>query len=203
MAATDDSPMPVPATAAQAGTAHARAASGISAASATAIRARPAAIRRCATSRGEPARWPVRRCTAAASVEPAITARLNGSSVAAASNGVRRRESCRYRVTSVRTELVVAVLSRAPSVPSRSGRDRISSRGSNGAAARRSASTKPPASAAQAASSRAPVTRPSGWVITVAPTTKAITAAVKISDAARFSDSACRARPRPGAPRPR
>ena len=54
VAATEDSPMPAPAAAAHSGTAHASAASGISAASATAIRARPAAIRRRATSRGGP-----------------------------------------------------------------------------------------------------------------------------------------------------
>src|ERR1700733_12041302 len=52
--ATADSPMPAPPTAALSGTPHASAASGISAASETAIRARPAAIRRRATSRGGP-----------------------------------------------------------------------------------------------------------------------------------------------------
>ena len=46
VAATDDSPMPAPATTAHTGTAHASSASGISAPSATAIRVRPTAIRR-------------------------------------------------------------------------------------------------------------------------------------------------------------
>jgi hypothetical protein len=67
VAATEDTPMPAPAAAAQSGTAHARAASRISAASATAINVRPAAIRRRATCRGGPAR----RSTLAARVDPA------------------------------------------------------------------------------------------------------------------------------------
>ena len=154
VAATEESPMPAPAAAAHSGTAHACAASGISAASATAIRVRPAAIRRRATCRDGPAR----RCIRAATMDAAITARLKGSRLAAACQGVRPSESCRYKVTSVMTELVVAVLSRPPSAPSRSRRDRISSSGSNGAAARRSTRTKPPASTRQAASSRPPVT---------------------------------------------
>lgn len=88
VAATEDNPMPAPAAAAHSGTAHAQAASGIRAASAIAISARPAAIRRLATRRDGPRR----RCTRAARADAAITARLKGSRLAAACSGDRPSE---------------------------------------------------------------------------------------------------------------
>jgi hypothetical protein len=46
-----------------------------------------------------------------------MTARLNGSSVAAAASALRCSVFCRYSVTRVITELVVAVLRNPPSAP--------------------------------------------------------------------------------------
>jgi hypothetical protein len=154
VAATDDSPIPSPAPAAQAPTAHELPAGelpadGIRARSAIPIAASPSAITHCGRSR---------RCSTADRLAPAMTATLNGSRVAAACSGLRRSVFCRYRVTSVRAELVVAVFRSPPSAPWRSRQDRTSSGGSSGAAARRSATAKAPASTTQAASTRPPAT---------------------------------------------
>ena len=74
VAATEDSPIPRPATAAHAtGTAHGERAAGMSAASATAMIAKPVATTRCGDQR---------RCRAADPADPAMTSRLNGSRVA-------------------------------------------------------------------------------------------------------------------------
>ena len=180
VAGTEDTPMPSPATAAHTGTAQADRAAGISAASAAAMVSSPAAIVRCGDSR---------RCSRTASAEPTMTSRLSGSSVTAAASGVRCSVSCRYSVTSVITELVVAVLRKPPRVPWRRGRWLTSGYGSRGAAARRSAATKAPTSTTQAPSRRSPTVRQAAVVIRVVPTTKAITAAVNRADPARLSDN--------------
>jgi hypothetical protein len=180
VAATEDSPMPSPATAAHTGTAHAERAAGMRAASAAAMASRPAATTRCGERR---------RCSRADRAEPTMTSRLNGTRVAAASSGERCSVSCRYSVTSVITELVVAVLRKPPRVPWRRGRWLTSGYGSRGAAARRSAATNAPTSTTQAPSRRSPTVRQAAVVIRVVPTTKAITAAVNRADPARLSDN--------------
>ncbi len=105
VAATEDSPMPIPAPAVHSGTAHQKRADGISAASAAAMTARPAATTCCGR------RW---RSNLADMLDPAMTARLNGSKVAAACSGLRCSAFCRYKVTRVtadrrRVPLVAAV----------------------------------------------------------------------------------------------
>jgi hypothetical protein len=96
---------------------------------------------------------------------------------------------CRYKVTRVTTELVVAVFRKLPAAPSRSLRLPSSGRGSSGAAARRSMTAKVAASTAQAARLRPPTRRPPGWVMTVEPMTNVMTDAVKAAEPARFSDT--------------
>ena len=108
VAGTDDTPIPSPATPAHTGTAHADRAAGISAASAPPMARSPAAMTSCGDSR---------RDSRTASAEPTMTSRLSGSNVIAASSGVRCSASWRYNVTSVITELVVAVLRKLASVP--------------------------------------------------------------------------------------
>lgn len=183
VAGTEDTPMPSPATAAHSGTAQADRAAGISAASAAAMVSSPAAIIRCGDSS---------RCSRTDSAEPTMTSRLSGSSVTAAASGVRCSVSCRYNVTSVITELVVAVLRKLASVPRRSRRLRRSGAGSSGAAARRSTARKTATSTTLVPSSSPPTIRSAGWVMTVVPTTNAMTAAVKTADPARFSEVAGR-----------
>jgi hypothetical protein len=107
VAGTDDTPIPSPATPAHTGTAHADRAAGISAASAAPMASSPAAMISCGDSRR----------SRTDSAEPTMTSRLSGSSVIAASSGVRCSASWRYNVTSVITELVVAVLRKLASVP--------------------------------------------------------------------------------------
>jgi hypothetical protein len=161
VAATEDSPMPVPATAAQAGTASGTDAAGISAQSAAAMPARPGATTNCGRH------W---RSKTADRLAPPITARLNGSSRAAVSSGLRRSVFCRCRVTSVIAELVVAVLSRPPPAPCRSRPDLRSRAGSSDAAAWRSIRRRDPVAPATRWRQRAwrqgagrPRTRPASW----------------------------------------
>jgi hypothetical protein len=181
VAATEDSPIPRPAAAMQTGTAHGERAAGMSAASATAMIAKPVATTRCGGQR---------RCRAADPADPAMTSRLNGSRVAAASIGVRCKVSCRYKVTSVITELVAAVLRKPPRDPCRSRRLPISGAGNSGAAIRRSTIGKTPARTTLATSSNPPASRPAGWVTMVVPTMKVMTAAVNTADPARLSEVA-------------
>jgi hypothetical protein len=56
-----------------------------------------------------------RTISGAAGPEAAMTATPTGSSVAAASSGVRPSVPCRYRVTRVAAPLVAAVLTKGPS----------------------------------------------------------------------------------------
>ena len=162
------------------GTAQGLSASGISMASAAAIRARPAATTGCGRSQALHDGGHGRR---------GDDRQAERQTVAAASSGLRRSVFCRYNVTKVMTGLVVAVFRKPPSAPSRSARSPVSWRGSSGGAARRSMSTNSRASTAHPARARPPVTCPPGRVMTVVPTTNAITAAVNAADPARFSDS--------------
>jgi hypothetical protein len=117
--------MPTPAVATHAGNAHGLGAAHISTRSAMVASPAPT------TRRGR-----ARRSAAAASVDPPITARLNGSSIAAAARGRRPSVSCKYRVARVITEVVVRVFRNPASVPCRSCGSRSTARGSSGEAAR-------------------------------------------------------------------
>jgi hypothetical protein len=78
VAATDESPIPPPSARMVIGTVHTLAAEEMSAASQIAIAPRPVAITRCGGQRAR---------LGAARAEPMMTARLNGSSTAAAVSG--------------------------------------------------------------------------------------------------------------------
>src|SRR6185437_13298359 len=128
VAATEDRPIPAPPTATHIGSAHVLLAAGMSAASETAMIARPALTRRCGGHRAS---------AGAASAEPAMTATLNGNSISPATSGLWPRVFCRYSVAKVMAELVVSVFSRAPAAPCRNGRKPSTALGNSGAAARR------------------------------------------------------------------
>jgi hypothetical protein len=119
----------------------------MSAASQTAMTARPAEIRRCGAHRAS---------AGAASAEPAMTAMLNGNSISPATSGLCPRVFCRYSVAKVMDELVVSVFSSPPAAPCRSGRSRSIAVGSSGAAERRSAAMNTPARTTAAANSATP-----------------------------------------------
>ena len=167
--ATEDTPMPAPAAATHNGSTHRRLAAGMSAASATAMIAKPAETRRCG---------PHRASAGAASADPAMTATLNGTSISPATSGLCPRVSCRYSVTRVMAELVVNVFSRPPAAPSRSGRTPSTARGSRGAAERLSTAMNTPARTTATASSAPPSAARPGSGSSVVATTNAITAAV-------------------------
>ena len=112
--ATEDSPMPAPATAAQAATASGTAAED----------QRKVGGSDAHETEGNHQLRAVSAQQGGGQAGPPITARLKGSNVAAASSGLRRSVFCRYRVTSVSTELVVAVLSRLPPRPGAAARSR-------------------------------------------------------------------------------
>ena len=104
VAATEDNPIPKPATAIADPTRTAEVGLSSTVATAMPIRPRPAAMMRSF-------RWRASRRAAAA--EPPMTRMLNGSSVAAAASGVRPSVPWRKRVSRVATSLVVAVLRNA------------------------------------------------------------------------------------------
>ena len=89
VAATEDRPIPAPPAATHIGSAHVLLTAGMSAASETAMIARPALTRRCGGQRAS---------AGAASAEPAMTATLNGSSINPATSGLCPRVFCRYSV---------------------------------------------------------------------------------------------------------
>jgi hypothetical protein len=170
VAATEDSPIPAPPAATHTGSAHALLAAGMSAASETAMTARPVETRRCGAHRAS---------AGAARADPAMTAALNGKSISPATSGLCPRVFCRYSVAKVMAELVVSVLSSPPAAPCRNGRIPSTALGSNGAAERRSTVMNTPARTTATASSVPPSAARPGCGSSVVATTNAITAVVK------------------------
>ena len=102
-------------------------------------------------------------------------------------SGLRCRVFWRYNVARVATELVAAVLSKAPSAPCWTAGCRSSAPGSSGEAERRSTTQNAGAIAIASPSSTVPRSWSPGRATTVAPTTIAMTVAVSRAALTTFS----------------